>query len=109
MHSPLCSQWFHTFRVPSATTPGVTYDVSFEQGSGPHCTCPSFAHAHENRPGVMPTCKHVVRVMTHACLWNQHYRGGDRTLTPQSRICRARVTPSMRCPGCGGPVVEVVR
>lgn len=107
---PMCAQWFMEFHPSSDSTPGAHYVVRFIQGSGPTCTCPSFQRSQDRaakRPGWIPACKHVVRVMAHACLWNQHYDGGDRTMEPIRKSLRAGAARDMRCPACGGPVVQV--
>lgn len=111
---PMCAQWFMDFHAASDSTPGAHYVVRFNQGKGPNCTCPAFKRSQDRavrirRPDWIPSCKHVVRVMAHACLWNQHYEGGDRALPPASGTLRARISPRLRCPACGGPVVEVVK
>lgn len=109
---PMCAQWFMEFHAASDSTPGAHYVVRFNQGEGPHCTCPAFKRSQDRvakiqRPNWIPSCKHVVRVMAHACLWNQHYDGGDRTLEPAPGTLRARPAVGLRCPECRGPVVAV--
>ncbi len=101
-HGRFCAQWFMLFYVQG--TAKDPYVVFFERGQGPHCTCLAFEHSREK----IKTCKHVVRVMTHACLWNElWYSGGDRTLQPVPRTCRVRTANGYECPQCGGPVVIV--
>lgn len=100
-----CAQWFKTFTV-AGSKPGVKYSVSFAQDLGPRCTCPAFEHA----VGEVKTCKHIQRVMKHACLWNERwYAGGDKSLTPDENSLRVAPTMNDMCPHCGGRIVTVRR
>lgn len=102
MISRLCAQWFMSFTV-GGSTPGVTYSVTFEWGVGPRCTCPAFEHAN-----IAPrTCKHVRCVLEHACLWSEHYAGGDRIITPDADSLRTAPRLNDMCPRCAGRVVDV--
>jgi len=47
-----------SFKVNSASTPGVTYDVQL-----PDCTCPDFQYRRANTPG-QPFCKHIKQAMS---------------------------------------------
>lgn len=110
-----CAQWFMSFYVQgSAKEP---YVVHFEQGHGPHCTCKAFEHGKRDETG-FKSCKHIERVMKHACLWNEQWHvGGDCTLQPVPDSCTAAVVVDRRvlaswcgscdymCPKCGGPIV----
>lgn len=101
-----CAQWFMTFRV-AGSGEGVFYNVLFQRGEGPSCTCPSF----QRRTGWRDVreCKHTRRVMAEACLWNeQWYDGGDRSRVPVEGSLRSNPVEGDSCPACGGPVVKVL-
>lgn len=99
------------FRVASDSKPGLTYNVYFRRHEGPHCSCPAFARSEayaKRRTGDwIPACKHVTRVMLHACLWNEmSYDGGDRAMSPVPDSL-GESPSSHQCPKCGGPCVAV--
>jgi hypothetical protein len=102
-----CAQWCMTFLVQSDSDAAVKYRVQFDRGLGPSCTCPAFRKSRGYRHGIRE-CKHVLRVMQHACLWNeQWYSGGDNTLAPMEGSCTAETSTDQRCPRCAGPVISV--
>lgn len=88
---------FWEMAVPSLTDPSKQYQVRWERqyhGDVQYdwtCTCQSFKF---NR-----TCKHIDKVKTHRCGWNE-------TLEPAVKAEYVGSEP--RCPQCGGPV-EVVK
>ena len=104
-----CAQWRMRFLIPSDSTPGISYTVRFISGEGPHCTCLSYRFMKENHPNRMAVCKHIRRVMEHACMRGPFFSGGDDTISPVSNSLDtgAVIVKHRACPNCGGRMVKL--
>jgi hypothetical protein len=104
-----CPQYGSTWEVPGSN--GAVWTVKLDGAQGaPYCTCPRWKF--QRKATNDRTCKHIDRVMAHACLFNPQWHetpGPNDYAKFGIRLIGTDTSGQVNesCPGCGQNMIAV--